>query len=225
MRTSVDSVFVAGDAAGFHEAMVLNPDIARDQGRIAGIAAAESLGAIDNRISLVDGANVRNFRHQGGYRYFRMPLHHQQKFHTLWKKWLHSLANASSQDIFACQCEEVTRAEIIDLEPPRYLEWRSEQMSRRNLQTQLKDNPANPNQVKRLTRAGTGTCQGRNCREQVALLLAEESNTDIEDVPLSTYRAPLRPLPLNVMWPDDESEDVRNEWPKWFSPNNKVLLG
>ena len=57
-------------------------------------------------------------------------------------------------------------------------------MSRRNLQTQLKDNPVNPNQVKRLTRAGTGTCQGRNCREQVALLLAEESNTDIANIPL-----------------------------------------
>lgn len=212
MQTSVDSVFVAGDAAGFHAAMVLNPDIARNQGRIAGIAASESLGAIDNaeaqsRISDIKARTAAS----------------QTEVHTIWKRWLHSLANAGSQDIFACQCEEVTRAEIIDLEPPRYLEWRSEQMSRRNLQTQLKDNPVNPNQVKRLTRAGTGTCQGRNCREQVALLLAEESNTDIADIPLSTYRPPLRPLPLNVMWPDDESEDVRNEWPKWFSPNNKVL--
>lgn len=213
MRTSVDDVFVTGDAAGFHDAMILNPDIARNQGRIAGIAAAESLGAIDNteaqsRISHIKGQTVTTS---------------QTEVHTIWKRWLSSLANAAGQDTFACQCEEITRSEIIGLEPPRYLEWESDQMSRRNLQTQLKDNPVNPNQVKRLTRAGTGTCQGRNCREQVALLLAEESNTDIANIPLSTYRPPLRPLPLNIMWPDDESEDVRNEWPKWFSPNNKVL--
>ena len=47
MRTSVESVFVAGDVAGFHDGMVLDPEIARNQGRLAGLAAAESLGAID----------------------------------------------------------------------------------------------------------------------------------------------------------------------------------
>ena len=69
------------------------------------------------------------------------------------------------------------------LQPPRYLGWSSEQMDRRSLQTLLQDGPLNPNQVKRLTRAGTGHCQGRLCREQVSLLLAEESGTDIAKVP------------------------------------------
>ncbi len=213
MRTSVDNVFVAGDAAGFHDAMILAPEIARNQGRIAGIAAAESLNAIDAaeadaRKSEIQSDTVNT-----------IPA----EVHTRWMKWLHSMANTGGQDIFACHCEEVTRAEIIGLRPPRYLEWESEQMSRRSLQTQMKDNPVNPNQIKRFTRAGTGVCQGRQCREQVALLLAEESNTDIAEVPLMTYRPPVRPLPLNVMWPDDEPEQVRDEWPKWFSPNNKVL--
>ena len=213
MRTSVDTTFVAGDAAGFHDEMVLNPKIARNQGRIAGIAAAESLGAINK-------TEARSLISEIGT---EVPAVQPTEAHTIWKQWLRSLVNIRGQDIIACQCEEVTRSEIIGLEPPRYLEWGSAQMSRRTLQTQLKDNPPNPNQVKRLTRAGTGICQGRNCREQVALLLAEESNSDIADIPLSTYRPPLRPLPLNIIWPDDESEDVRNEWPKWFSPNNKVL--
>ncbi len=220
MRTSVDNVFVAGDAAGFHDAMVLDPNIARSQGRIAGIAAAESLGAITTGFPPLTGEMSEG---QKGTSAFSNASSSPTEVHTLWQQWIRSFANVGGQDIVVCQCEQVTRSEIIGLEPPRYLEWGSDQMSRRSLQTQLKDNPVNPNQVKRLTRAGTGTCQGRNCREQVALLLAEESNTDIADVLLSTYRAPLRPLPLNVMWPDDESEDVRNEWPKWFSPNNKVL--
>ena len=96
-------------------------------------------------------------------------------------------------------------------------------MSRRSLRTQLEDGPVNPNQVKRLTRAGTGHCQGRLCREQVSLLLAEESRTDIAEVPLMSYRPPVRPLPLKVMWPQDETEQMRTDWPKWFSPIYKVL--
>ena len=52
MRTSVDSVFVAGDSAGFHDDMVLDPEIARNQGRLAGVSAAESLGAITREEAL-----------------------------------------------------------------------------------------------------------------------------------------------------------------------------
>ena len=52
MRTSVDTVFAAGDAAGFHDGMTLDPGIARNQGRLAGVAAAESLDAIDKAEAL-----------------------------------------------------------------------------------------------------------------------------------------------------------------------------
>ena len=96
-------------------------------------------------------------------------------------------------------------------------------MSRRSLRTQVKDGPVDPDQVKRLTRAGMGHCQGRRCREQVSLLLAGESGTDISEVPPMSYRAPLRPLPLNIMWPREETEQVRGDWAKWFSPTNQVL--
>ncbi len=213
MRTSVDNVFVAGDAAGFHDGMVLDREIARDQGRLAGIAAAESLGAIDEAAADARRLEIRPSTVAA------MP----KEVHKLWNRWLSSSGNAGGQEIFACSCEEVTRAEVSELQPPRYLRWESEQMSRRNLQTQLKDNLVNPNQIKRLTRAGTGICQGRQCREQVAMILSDQSDLDLSEVPLMTYRAPVRPLPLNVMWPDDEPESVRNEWPKWFSPTSKVL--
>ena len=211
MRTSVENIFVAGDVAGFHDGLILDPGIARRQGRAAGLAAAASLGAIDESDGLASNIEVGT------------ELEKSNQTGTDWQKWLRSLANAGGQDIFACQCEEVTRTEIIGIQPPRYLGWDSEQMSRRTLQTQLEDNAANSNQIKRLTRAGTGICQGRNCREQVAMLLAEESGTDVAEVPFMTYRAPLRPLPLNVMWPDDETEQVRHDWPKWFAPTNQVL--
>ena len=213
MRTSVDSVFVAGDAAGFHDDMVLDPEIARNQGRLAGVAAAESLGAIYKEEAVARRSDL-----QAG-----AVAPTPAEVHTGWKKWLQSLVNAGGQEVFACRCEEVTCAELIGLRPPRYLGWSSEQMDRRSLQTLLVDGPVNPNQVKRLTRAGTGHCQGRLCREQVSLLLAEESGSDISEVPLMSYRPPVRPLPLSVMWPHDETEETRRDWPKWFSPTNPVL--
>ena len=213
MRTSVDSVFVAGDAAGFHDGMVLDTGIARDQGRLAGVAAAESLGAIDKEEAVARMSDL-----QAGA-VASIPT----EVHSGWKRWLHSLVNAGGPDVFVCQCEEVTCAELVGLRPPRYLGWSSEQMDRRSLQTLLQDGPVNPSQVKRLTRAGTGHCQGRLCREQVSLLLAEESGTGIASIPLMSYRPPVRPLPLRVMWPHDETDQVRRDWPKWFSPTSRVL--
>ena len=213
MRTSVDTVFVAGDAAGFHDGMVLDPEIARNQGRLAGVAAAESLGAIGSEEALARRAEIQA----------AAATATPTEVHMGWRKWLQSLVNAGGLDVYACQCEEVTRAELIGLQPPRYLEWGSEQMSRRSLQTQVKDGPVNPDQVKRLTRAGMGHCQGRRCREQVSLLLAEESGTDIAEIPLTSYRPPVRPLPLKVMWPHEETEQVRRDWTKWFYPTSEVL--
>ena len=215
MRTSVDNVFVAGDAAGFHDGMVQEPQIAREQGRLAGIAAAESLGAIDGAEARARASEIR----AESCLTFERPT----EVHSGWRGWLRSLVDAGTPDVFVCRCEGVTCEELIGLQPPRYLNWTSEQMSRRNLKTHAKDGPLNPNHVKRLTRVGTGHCQGRLCREQVSLLVADETGADIADMPMMTYRPPVRPLPLNVMWPHDETEQVRTEWPKWFHPPGKVL--
>ncbi|MCY3895474.1 MAG: FAD-dependent oxidoreductase [Chloroflexi bacterium] len=213
MRTSVDTVFVAGDAAGFHDGMVLNTEIARNQGRLAGIAAAESLGAIDGeqagvRIAALQAEAVDT-----------API----EVHSNWTRWLQSLAKVGGSDIFVCPCEGVTCAELMDLKPPRFLGWESEHDSRRTLRSLAKGSPADPDQVKRLTRAGMGHCQGRLCREQVSILLAHESGSDVSEVPFMSYRPPVRPLPLKVLWAHDETEQVRRDWPKWFSPTSPVL--
>ncbi|MCY3782160.1 MAG: NAD(P)/FAD-dependent oxidoreductase [Chloroflexi bacterium] len=213
MRTSVDSVFVAGDVAGCHDGMVVDTEIAQAQGRLAGLAAAESLGAIDKDDALAQRNDLRPAALDA------TPADAQSG----WQRWHRSLVNTGGLEVFVCQCEEVTRAEIIGLQAPRYLGRGSEKSSRRGLRTQVRANPVNADQVKRLTRAGMGHCQGRLCREQVSLLLAEESGADIADIPYMSYRPPVRPLPLRVMWPHDEPEQVRSEWPKWFSPTSRVL--
>jgi len=204
MHTSVPTVYAAGDCAGVHEGMRTAEDVARGQGRRAGIAAAESLGVIGRR-----EAETRASELSPSSVAAREAQDH-------WATWLEAQIQASGWDVNVCQCEEVTRRELVEVKPPRYLKWESAQMAARNLETMLRDGPVNQDQIKRLTRAGMGPCQGRRCREQVALLLARAAGTDVEKIPLPSFRPPLRPLPLNVLWPQDEQAAMREEWVSWF---------
>jgi hypothetical protein len=179
--------------------MLADPEIARVQGGLAGHAAAQSLGAVTS-----------------------IPLPHRGRgqgegaVHSYWQQWLQSLIHAGGWEVNICQCEEVTRRELVDVKPPRYLKWGSPQMDARSLDTMLHDGPVNQDQIKRLTRAGMGPCQSRRCREQVGLLLAQAAGTSIDRIPLPSFRPPLRPLPLNVLWPVDELPAMREQWVSWF---------
>ena len=200
MRTSVPTVFAAGDCTGVHDGMLADPEIARAQGRLAGLAATESLGTATPKIPL-----PHRGRGQG-----------EGAVHTYWQTWLQSLIHAGGWEVNICQCEEVTRRELVEVKPPRYLKWESPQMEARSLDTMLRDGPINQDQIKRLTRAGMGPCQSRRCREQVGLLLAQAARTSLDGIPLPSFRPPIRPLPLNVLWPQDEPDAVRENWVSWF---------
>jgi thioredoxin reductase len=212
MRTSVPTVFAAGDCAGVHDGMLADPEIARVQGRLAGIAAAESLGAVTRQEAGQRHADITS----------HIPLPHRGRgqgegaVHTYWKTWLQSLLLVGGWEVNICQCEEVTRRELVEVNPPRYLKWESSQMKARTLDTMLRDGPVNQDQIKRLTRAGMGPCQSRRCREQVGLLLAQAAGTSIDRIPLPSFRPPIRPLPMNVLWPQDEPDAMRENWVSWF---------
>jgi thioredoxin reductase len=203
MRTSVPTVFAAGDCAGFHEDMLAVPDAAQAQGRLAGAAAAEALGARPRGV-----ADAR--------RGVSAAPAATADIQSYWRMWLDSLIAAGGWDVNVCQCEEVTRRELVETKPPRYLVWQSPQMNARSVGTLLRDGPLNQDQIKRLTRAGMGPCQSRRCREQVGLLLARAADTTLDRIPLPTFRPPIRPLPLNVLWPADEPAAMREEWVSWF---------
>src|SRR4030095_16497922 len=137
------------------------------------------------------------------------------KVHPPGRQWLRSLIHAGGLEVNICQCEEVTRRELIEEKPPRYLKWESSQMAARSLDTLLQDGPVNQDQIKRLTRAGMGPCQSRRCREQVSLLLAQATGTPVDRIPLPTFRPPLRPLPLNVLWPTGDAPALTEHWVGW----------
>jgi thioredoxin reductase len=212
MRTSVPTVFAAGDCAGFHDGMLADPDIARAQGRVAGLAAAESLDAIRGGTTAARSPGTPGAREAAP---LARPLA-ADGVHAHWQTWLASLVAAGGWEVNVCQCEEVTRRELVETKPPRYLVWDSPQMRARSVATLAADGPINQDQIKRLTRAGMGPCQGRRCREQVGLLLAQAAGTSIDRIPLPTFRPPVRPLPLNVLWPADEPAAMREDWVSWF---------
>ena len=189
--TSLPGVFCAGDCAG----LAPQPDC-EAQGRDAAEAAAAWLEHKGPTPALATSAHVKTGRDTTVYR----------------TAWMRAFIATGGDQALVCLCEEVTRAELHDIRPPRYLGWKSDQMDARNGSSLLNDGPLNPDQIKRLTRAGMGPCQGRRCREQIALQLALASGTEVSNVPLASYRAPVRPLPLSVLADDG----MVHGWDVWF---------
>ena len=122
--------------------------------------------------------------------------------------WSRAIGRVASPDAIVCQCEEVSRADLLGVQPPRYL---AHPIAPRPI-----TDFAHPDQIKRLTRAGMGACQGRRCRTQVACLLAEATGLAVERIPVASMRAPVRPIPLNLLADWAESEAMAAGWDVWF---------
>jgi hypothetical protein len=123
-------------------------------------------------------------------------------------EWFRAMLRTGGGEPLLCICEEVSRAGFADAAPPRYLGATADG------QAVLDPGGRHPDHVKRLTRAGMGPCQGRRCREQIAIALALEADGDLSRVPLASYRMPLRPVPLGVLGQQEEDHET---WPVWFA--------
>jgi len=132
------------------------------------------------------------------------------------KDWMAALIAVGDGSVIVCQCEEVTRAQLTGVYHPAYLGPISPGMAKRSITTLAADGPVNQDQIKRLTRACMGPCQARRCREQVALTLAIATDTPVSAIPLAGYRAPVRPLPLQVIADWQEAAEMSADWDVWF---------
>ncbi len=126
--------------------------------------------------------------------------------------WSRAIAAVAPPETIVCQCETVSRGDLLGVQPPTYLD-RPAAVAARSLKTLASDGPPDADQVKRLTRAGMGPCQGRRCRTQVACLLAEATGAPIAP---ATWRPPVRPLPLKLLADWDESAAMAAGWDVWF---------
>jgi NADPH-dependent 2,4-dienoyl-CoA reductase/sulfur reductase-like enzyme len=192
VSTSLAQVFVAGEAAGAPAGSWLSDAEAEASGRRA---AARALGRpiapLPPRSDLADAVADQ-------------------------QAWVRALAVLEAPETILCQCETMSLGDLLGVRQPRYLGAPPAAMAGRNLERLLQDGPASPDQIKRLTRAMMGPCQGRRCREQCALALAGASNTPPERVALAGYRAPVRPLPLKVLADWTEEPALSRHWDVWF---------
>lgn len=183
-------VFVAGDAAG------LGGDAAAS-GRAAAAAALASLG-YEGTAEPQPAASPGLPADTDAYRL----------------DWMRALLATGGQDVVACTCEEVTRRDLLEVQPPRYLQAPTTRHN--SLASLAADGPVNQDQIKRLTRACMGPCQARRCREQVAMIMALGSDRPLESIALAGYRAPVRPLPLGVLAAAEECAEMVEGWNVWF---------
>lgn len=82
-----------------------------------------------------------------------------------------------------CRCEEVTADDV---------------------RAAIAAGARGPNDVKRRTRAGMGSCQGVYCLPAVAALLRSETGLPPDRVPPMTARPPVRPIGLDLLAAADE---------------------
>ena len=206
-RTNIDAVYVVGDAAGVDDAMQLDGSLAHRQGQRAAHAIAAAAGfACKDPTAPQTGAD-------------RASSTAQQGTIDRAREWLRALVTVGGLDVVACQCEEVTRRDLLELRPPGYV--RKTTTAPRSQRTDASS--TQPDLIKRLTRAGMGHCQGKRCREHIALLLAQMHDLDPASIPCGSFRAPVRPLALQLLGTGMEAE--YEPWPTWFHPLTADEIG
>ena len=77
-----------------------------------------------------------------------------------------------------CRCEDITREQILNCITEGY---------------------ETLDEIKRVTRAGMGPCQGRTCRHLIATELSRIKNIPMEEVIMTTYRPPIIPISLGTL--------------------------
>jgi hypothetical protein len=199
-ETSVAGIYAAGDCAGIWPAKSRDTEIAAREGAIAARAA---LAAPDAAAGPSDPLPETCLS--------ASPAFDSSAY---WDSWVEATILGAACDPIVCQCETVTAADILALRPPRYLGCGEE--DRRYGRALSQFGAPNPDQVKRLTRAGMGLCQGRRCREQTSALLAHASETTLGEVPLASHRPPVRPIPLSLLADEDEPLEMSAYWDSWF---------
>jgi NADPH-dependent 2,4-dienoyl-CoA reductase/sulfur reductase-like enzyme len=164
MQTTVPGVYATGDCSGVAGSLV-----ALEEGRIAGIAAARSLGYLSDEHARARMASCR--KRLAGLGRLRRVLDDI----SMPRPGLYGLAR---EDTIVCRCEELTLAEIKEA---------------------LDQGATDLNEVKRMTRMGMGPCQGRMCGPAVLEIVARQKGVSPQDVGYLNPRPPVKPVPLTAL--------------------------
>ncbi|MFK3980809.1 FAD-dependent oxidoreductase [Micromonospora sp. NPDC050397] len=162
--STVPGVFVAGEATGIGGA-----DLARNEGTLAGLAAAHRIGRLDAAAYQVAAVGLR--RRIARQRRFAAALHRVHPVPDGWTGWLRP-------ETVLCRCEEVTVGRVRD-DVAAY---------------GIDDVRA----LKLVTRIGMGRCQGRMCGRAAACLLGQVSGRP-QPLATFANRQLAMPVPLRTV--------------------------
>jgi len=147
--------------------------VAMEEGRLAAIKACQQLGCITEEEAQHRRTPV--FKKLRGLRRFESALN---EIFSIRK----GLFTRITDDTIICRCEEVTAGEIRQI---------------------IADGALSIPEIKRLTRAGMGNCQGRMCESTIAEMLSMETKQPVEKMGWFSPRPPVKPIPLGVLATED----------------------
>ena len=87
---------------------------------------------------------------------------------------------------YLCRCEDITAAEVRAL---------------------IRNGCTTVDEIKRLSRAGMGSCQGKTCRQLIMKEIEAFTGVKPSDQKLPAFRPPVKPIPLGILI----GEDITNE--------------
>jgi D-hydroxyproline dehydrogenase subunit alpha len=164
METSIEGVYCAGDCSGIGGKLV-----AIEEGRIAGIAIAQSLGRLSaQRAARLTQPCLKRLKRLES-------LRRELNRISLPGPGLHELARS---DTSICRCQDVTLGE---------------------LEEAIMRGANDLNELKRMTRIGMGHCQGRMCGPALQSIIARRRGVLPQVVRYLNARAPVRSLPLRSL--------------------------
>ncbi len=164
MQTSVRGVYAVGDAAGIAGSLA-----AVEQGRIAGISAARSLGYLSD-------PEARRHMVPSRRRLYRLlRLRRTLDRISVPGPGLFELVR---DDTIVCRCEEITLKEIKEA---------------------LAEGATDMGEVRRMTRLGMGLCQGRMCGPASQEIVARLAHLPVSSVGHLNPRPPVKPIPLSAL--------------------------
>jgi NADPH-dependent 2,4-dienoyl-CoA reductase/sulfur reductase-like enzyme len=164
METTAPDVYAVGDCTGIAGSLV-----AIEEGRIAGLAAAQKLGHLTPMEARERMAPSRE--RLAGLKRLRKVLDRI----SVPRPGLYELAKA---DTIVCRCEEITLGEV---------------------KAALSDGATDMKEVKRMTRMGMGNCQGRMCGPALQEIIARQKGLSPNRIGYLNPRPPVRPIPLGVL--------------------------
>jgi octopine oxidase subunit A len=142
---------------------------AEHAGRLAGLTAAYALQSITR--AQRDQLSIKDRKWMNADRHIRPFL---EAYFKIPKQLLATTDN----ETIVCRCEEITAGEI---------------------RQEVENGHDNSNQLKYFTRCGMGPCQGRQCSNAVAHIVADVSGKTVPECGLFRARPPVAPLTLKQL--------------------------